>query len=325
MTRPAQLSAEVALECMRMLINSGVPVKAETTVAEIATLWGMVGLTDQTAPVAVLAYVAKPTNPGWALPWPSPGQLLASITPTSAGGADLAWASLQERRGQGRASPDDPTLTGWRLASSMGAEWCRVIVVSRMGGWVPFAQAALEGSVSVADVEAGLHSARSWIDAYDASGATTEARLRMLSRDRSTGLPSWAVDRARSAARVYAETADPRAELAELTRLARVHGEQRPDQPATHERWTLHQDRAKAVILWRAIQAAGGWHAIPSAAAEGVMEDGERIDAAQRKAAFRRALEGEKERTAQAERIKAPARVAGLVAGVVDGMRRLEG
>ena len=321
MSRVSKLSAEVAMECMRILINSGVPVKPETTVAGIATLWGMVGLTDETAITACLAHVAKPTEPFW----PSPGQLLACITPTSAGGADLAWASLQQRRGHGRAAPDDPTLTGWRLASSMGAEWCRAIVVSRMGGWVAFATAALEGSVSVTDVEAGLHSARSWIDAYDASGATTEARVRMLSRDRSTGLPSLAMDRARTAARVYAETADPHAELAELTRLATVHGERKPDQPATHERWALHQDRAKAVILWRAIQAAGGWQAIPSAAAEGAMEESERIDAAQRRAAFRRALEGEKERWEQEKRISSPARVAGLVAGVVQGMGRLEG
>lgn len=245
--------------------------------------------------------------------WPTPGQLLARYRPSTEGDADAAWSRLRELRGLRSGPPSDPTApTWWRLSDDVGAELARHRVVLACGGYASLAQRDRAESVDLARAsleETAAH--RPW---YRPDGTVDPERL----RGARPSLPTRAVDAARTAAASYARTADPVEELCAIAQLWREHGRTDHRTPTVVPPWRLDVDPVIELRLWRALQAAGGWSAVPTTLEEDAATDETRIRFAASRAAFARVWRGDATREAQAEAIglSGPSSVAGLLRAV---------
>lgn len=288
------ISHSEAMACFTLLRASGVR-PPQATPDEVAEVW-IACLPELDGPSLSLAVRAhlRDGSPYW----PTPGQLLSRYRPSTEGDADAAWSRLRELRATHANAPSDPTGPAWwRLSDDVGAELARDRIVRACGGYLALTQRDPEESLEAARASlAGSASYRAW---YLPDGTVDPAMV----RGGRPSLPTRAHDAARAAAASYARDADALEELRAIAHRWREHGRTEHRQPTIAPPWRLHADPGTEARLWRALQAAGGWSAVPTTLEEDSATDETRIRFAAARAAFARVWRGEVTREAQAEAI----------------------
>lgn len=244
--------------------------------------------------------------------WPTPGQLLARYRPSTEGDADTAWARLRELRGIHAGPPCDPTGPAWwRLADDTGAELLRHRIVRACGGY-----GAMRADTRAACLDAAsrtIAEAAAYLPRYLPDGRLDPSTMRGREP-----VPTRAQDTASTAAAAYARTASAEDELRAIATRYRDHGRTEHRAPTVVPPWRLDSDPATERRAWAAMQAAGGWHAIPPMRDDATADDDYRITIAAARAAFARVWRGDTAREQQAAAVgMLPERsVAGLLAQV---------
>lgn len=263
-------------------------------------VWALVlaDVTDDAIVGAAVAYLRT-----GAAYWPTPGQLLEQLRETPAGTdtADEWWGRLRALRVERGSTP--PLRPGqpepWTLSPSpIGARvlWA---ALEAIGGWAGYH----ERPERLGPVVGGLvDRQRAMLARY----AALEAEHPGARRIRLPGEPTQA-QRERIAA--WLATATPeRAERA-LAALRARHGPQDPprDPTARVAPWRLSDDASEEARVWAALDAVGGWVAIPPRGGE------EDPGIAAQRASFRLAFRSFSARTARREETQA---VAALAEGI---------
>ena len=245
--------------------------------------------------------------------WPTPGQLLSRYRPSTEGEADAAWTRLRSLRAMHPGPPVDPDAPPWwRLADDLGAELLRHRIVRDLGGYAAMRPDTRE--TCLASAARTIAESAAYVPRYLPDGRVDPAAL----RQRGVALPTRQQDAASAAAAAYARTASAEQELRAIAQSYRDHGRTEHRAPTVCQPWRLDMDPATERRMWSAMQAAGGWPAVPTERDAQAADDDYRITIAEARAAFARVWRGEQARQQQVEAIglAEPRSVAGLLARV---------